>query len=59
MPFIISDILIDWKNSNPDKSLQLIMLNTAFLLIDISKKVSDNENLIIVLIEDKKEIKSL
>ena len=53
MPIIISDILKDWKNSNPKKSLNLIMLNSAFLQIDLSKNISDNENLIIVLIEDK------
>ena len=53
MPIIISDILKDWKNHNPEKSLNLIMLNSAFLQIDLSKNISDNENLIIVLIEDK------
>ncbi len=53
MPIVISDILKDWKNNNPEKSLNLIMQNSAFLQIDLSKNISDNENLIIVLIEDK------
>ena len=40
MPIVISDILKDWKNNNPEKSLNLIMQNSAFLQIDLSKNIS-------------------
>ena len=53
MPNLISNILKDCKNVNPEKSLRLIMLNSAYLQIDATNNISDNENLLLVLIEDK------
>jgi len=55
MPNLISNILKDCKNINPEKSLRLIMLNSAYLQIDATNNISDNENLLLVLIEDKKD----
>jgi len=57
MPNLISNILKDCKNINPEKSLRLIMLNSAYLQIDATNNISDNENLLLVLIEDKKDFK--
>ena len=57
MPNLISNILKDCKNINPEKSLRLIMLNSAYLQIDATNNISDNENLLLVLIEDKKDSK--